>query len=751
MSSSIRLLRAKIRWNHRYVMRGILALGVAGFLWSGSAQVAVAVRNNTNNIPDNRLQALRNASQNVKWDHVNNYGGPTGKVKSPPCRWRGKEPVYHFQMPWLSQAGKPTANERITIEEGVNSVNVQYNRAAGYCHYIFTSVLPLSKSKIVDPTDLRITGTKVDEISAAVGGTSLSISGLRAGDELERMDYGFARSNSLRFVKDGDQPYRNQFSLSGLKDLKPGNYTIKLTIYARLVNRFGDNFYLCVSGAKKTNATDWSKDERDNQFGCPRSLSTLTIQLTVNKKYNGTCKVTNVPSALVSGQKFSPTFTITNTGTKDWPVVKPESTANYFKLRPVSGNPWGKNPVFIEGSGVKNGVLPAQKQTKFSAEFTVPDPVPPNFSWRVVHDGAGGGLGTIANCPSSPINSRLNRPFLRVSGGDVISGASFTTNDAAEGEDEQASTYVYGGYDATIDANGANSTLGSSSGQYGVFASGLVDDIGGSFYGNDLYMRGGATKDLLFANTEGTEAYGRFYGGEENVSLPNVNITKLINVAKRGGEYSDNTTFKKHVSNRRDTPNPADKGGSGYFKNNGTGYSISNGSFQSVEGSKVIVVEGDVTIGQDLKYSPGEQNNMILIVLGNIYVRSNVRVLDGTYIAFPTSEASGSDGIFDTCSNIDPGKIPTELTTDDCNNKLTINGRLIARDVIWKRTFGTIGGSVIAGSCVYSSGNYDGCAAEFINFSPATYFNSPLEPTEDHENTGPSNIPHSVLDLPSVY
>ena len=160
------------RENVLHILFGVM---VAVSCWSVFSQPGLAVRNNKANIAGSVLQSLRDISQNVDWDYVNNYGGPTGKIKSPPCLTKGTRKIYHFQYPWLSQAGKPTVNQAIVVDQGTNEVKVQYNRVAGYCHYVFTPVLPLSSSKIVDPSELRVTGTEISGISAKIVETGGSL------------------------------------------------------------------------------------------------------------------------------------------------------------------------------------------------------------------------------------------------------------------------------------------------------------------------------------------------------------------------------------------------------------------------------------------------------------------------------------------------------------------------------------------------------------------------------------------------
>jgi hypothetical protein len=338
--------------------------------------------------------------------------------------------------------------------------------------------------------------------------------------------------------------------------------------------------------------------------------------------------------------------------------------------------------------------------------------------------------GLLGGC-SRDIDVVENRPYLRVSGSDTVAGASFTGSGI---------TNIYGAKNAPIETNGVDENSGSSSGQYAVTASGFIDSLApANFYSNN-YQQRSSRKDLSFANDgieQSPDEYGKFYG-DDGVGLPDVDITQLESTAKESSPASNN--INDYLKNDK---------GSAYFKGNTT---LTGGA---IKGSKIIDIEGDVTISGDLTYSA--DSNLILLVKGNIYINSSVSQIDGTYIAFPTS---ANNGLVDTCSNVggagdwpDSGKALT--TEEPCNNKLTVNGRLIASKVLWKRTFGTIGNNsnVINGTCAAGDApknisKLESCAAEFIDFSPEAYFNSPFNTTY---KSAISNVPISTLELPPIY
>jgi hypothetical protein len=319
--------------------------------------------------------------------------------------------------------------------------------------------------------------------------------------------------------------------------------------------------------------------------------------------------------------------------------------------------------------------------------------------------------GVIRGGCARDVDIKANYPFLRVKGGDVVSGADLG----------QAG----GGANAGIDTNGTSNN-GSSSGQYGVFASGLLSTASpADFFGNNLNERE-SRKDLVFANTGvDSNGYGQFYGQGAGPST-NYDV----------GMFRSKANVKEVSSS-----------------------DASSYSLNVADQNKTVIIDGDLTIGgSGFSYSGGnvdsiaELPNMTVVVLGNIYIEGSVTEVDGTFIALPIDANNG--GVIDTCSDADgnKGRYPdsgSTLTVDVCNNTLTFKGRLIARDVIWKRTRGSIGSSssTIRSDCLFSSANLNTCAAEFINMTPADYFGG----FDNNPSSTVGNVPISSIELPPIY
>ncbi len=732
----------------------ITIAGVLLFTWLLLPGQSFAVRNNKTGVRELTLRSLRSASQNVDSTYVNNIG--RNSTVGPYCN--AKKKLWHFQDAWLSLKDNPKGVD-VTIDENDNSVGLQFNIIGGTCHKIFTTASP-SQSKILDPATLEITSTNITGSSASVVGEK------NLGITWDARDPGWARSmpdmnyknaydNSLRFVKENETtPYNRGLTVTGLGTLKPGTYTILINVEEIMVNRFGSNTFKCVNGGGDTNNLDSSNNS------CPKSDRPLKINLTVKPQYAAECEITAFDGVsvangrrvnIVPGQDFTASFRVKNIGTKAWDLTE----ADPVRLGTVDDtSKWGSkspspNRANIKGVEFGGGALGSGTTTVFTRDFKASNPLPAgDFAWRV-QKRDNPKITDMGQC-SYPINSVVNRPFLRASGSDVVSGATFLNN-----ADQYSSARSV---DASIITNGFDEARGSSSGQYGVFASGFINSLG-KFYSNN-FNKTENRNDLTFSNTglEGADSaeYGKFYG---SAPLPNVNISSLVDIAKASGAVDPtNSELRKHVSNSENTLDPADSGGSAYLEKNNDGYSIglnSSGqvvkSFDNVQGSKVIVVEGDVTIAQNLEYGDSK-TNMIFVVIGNIYIRSNVDRLDGTYIAFPTDD---SNGIFDTCYDAgDKGVWPDNLTIDSCNKQLTVNGRLIASKVLWKRTWGTVGknSDVLVKNCVAGEGptiaKTEQCAAEFIDFSPEAYFNSPISSSDSRKV---ENVPSSSIELPPIY
>jgi len=331
-----------------------------------------------------------------------------------------------------------------------------------------------------------------------------------------------------------------------------------------------------------------------------------------------------------------------------------------------------------------------------------------------------------------------NKPYIKIDGADVYSGAAFGSHQCVP---------TLAARSAAISTNGYLDTKGSSASQYGTFASGLIGGVGAynTFLGNNGYIRSGY-KDLLFANDKSisTGATGLYYGSSPDTvtDLPCVNLEQTQASAKPlVGTAAEFVSTGVGVGK---TPVAGD---------------ITLDSL-SVSGQKTLIVNGNVTITGNLTYATSYTNPVTIpylkIIAKNIYVKQASTQIDGHLVAYPTDIPGGTvaDGILDTCSDIvGPGIWPegasANFTVASCARKLTVNGSVVARRILWKGTKGTVGDlrSVVDPGCLYSTLDPNNCAAELVNFSPEAYISQfGANPHAQFYNT-----PVSTLELPPIY
>jgi len=289
-------------------------------------------------------------------------------------------------------------------------------------------------------------------------------------------------------------------------------------------------------------------------------------------------------------------------------------------------------------------------------------------------------------------------PYLKAFGGDVWAGGAFNSG----GSCTLANGYqdpTYGSGSPANDRGGiltyANSSGGGSTGEFGALALGLIDNGGtnGGFY-SDAHSNA-ASKKLSFANT-GAGGGGLFEG-----STPQGHCIPDYYGKLRSGAAVWNDS----------TSNPAN----GQYQATGP-ITLSNRVIGA--GANIsLFVNGDVYItGPTITYGAGytEANvpKFALVVKGNIFIGPGVTQLDGVYIAQPTSGTT--NGNIWTCYDV---ATPSNSSYgpwihDNCNNKLTVNGSLIAKQVNYLRIPGDISDPTTV--------------AETVNYTPAMVIGGPF-------------------------
>lgn len=284
-----------------------------------------------------------------------------------------------------------------------------------------------------------------------------------------------------------------------------------------------------------------------------------------------------------------------------------------------------------------------------------------------------------------------NKPYVSFYGGDVSVGGAFTGSGDC---DLKANISTY-----------SRSGSGGSGGQLATFALGsVITDPTKDISFNSARLRTvepKPPKGLTFAS-DGTNN-GEFgadhcipdYFGQK------VDTAKLVNSVDLSS-----------------TPN----GSYRIQPNSGTQYNLSG---KIPNGKRLnLFIEGDLRItgngisyetpttwGADLSKIP----SLHVFVQGHIYIDPTVSTVTGMFVAQPIGILKGT--IF-TCANGTTTFEPGERLTN-CGTKLTINGSLVAKEILLHRAFGSLRNATAESSSGSSN------AAEVFNFSPEHFLVSP--------------------------
>ncbi|HEV2412420.1 MAG TPA: hypothetical protein VGS28_01285 [Candidatus Saccharimonadales bacterium] len=296
----------------------------------------------------------------------------------------------------------------------------------------------------------------------------------------------------------------------------------------------------------------------------------------------------------------------------------------------------------------------------------------------------------------------LAQPYLTVTGDDVWAGSDFNYAGVAN----PCSTVRNSNIKTWVSPSGYGSF-----GQYAVMALGTITGMGSNGSPGNAGNTG-----LTFANTPSN---GRL--GDSTRCVPDYYNAVGTGGTPLGGAVDPDTLTSKL-----------------YYRNGNL--TINGGGATGKVGGGVhaaIVVNGTVTIKGDVTY-PGTYSSLNdipslwVIANGNINIQENVGTITGFYVA-EGKNAGPVSGVVQTCVKTGSNTTYNPLTTAVCNSTLTVNGALLAKQVYWQRTNGT----VAAGQP----------PAEQIQFSPELYLESPLM------NTSPPGglSTNEFTQLPPVY
>jgi hypothetical protein len=326
----------------------------------------------------------------------------------------------------------------------------------------------------------------------------------------------------------------------------------------------------------------------------------------------------------------------------------------------------------------------------------------------------------------SPIAHADTFPYLKVFGADTWAGGAFATAGLGCSSSYRDPANNGGNVNTGGILTYANGAGGGSSDEFGALSLGSIDKGGtnGGFYSNK------SDTSLSFANTTGADGgllgantgehcipdyYGKLNSGAKVWTLDNYSTTGQFTAAS-------NST-------------------------------LAVGGPQTVAAGTdlTLFVKGDVYIRNNITYASGytEANvpKFALVVKGNIFIDPAVTQLDGVYIAQPSSGTT--DGVIWTCYDTSPS-VPNSTAGkwihDNCGQKLTVNGSLIAEQVNFTRILPA--SNVTAGSP--GSGETSGAnnAAEVINYTPSMVIGGPFF----NPNPSSSSLPiNNLISLPPLY
>lgn len=420
------------------------------------------------------------------------------------------------------------------------------------------------------------------------------------------------------------------------------------------------------------------------------------------------CNVIVNPINPSPGQTVDVTITVTNLST--------------------SGNVTNSaNPLIVS---ISNGIRP-------SAQLNYSDPV-----------GPGGGTGTatlsgisFGGATSFVINASISasgitstcpetirvsaKPYLKFFGADVNAGGKFndaTTNTACAYEGGHAGT----GIKTFARNNNPSGTYYGSSVEFAAFS---MAEIEGSnteeygFYSASVRRSGQEGLYLTFANDDPSVTnpplawHGTWWGGGFSTSPRCIedyyNTTRLPGVIPMMGSVLE---LDKNTGNGiQDT---------GQYQVNGL-VRLTNTSGAQFNSRVTLYVDGDIFIEDNIFYDTNFTAGipyLTIIANGNIYISPSVTNIDALLIAQPTNLDGSTGGRVYTCAKrIGINFLPfsdVELVSA-CVNKLTIHGAIIAQQIRFLRTNGTVNFAStpeLAGSPG---------AAEVIDMSPEFYMGTP--------------------------
>jgi len=413
-----------------------------------------------------------------------------------------------------------------------------------------------------------------------------------------------------------------------------------------------------------------------NGVGATGGCSTSAVPVTVNRaqapRYNLTPTVTvNPSSAIEPGQNVTASPTVSATGGVTatniaWQLSRfvvpagravPGATAN------------GTAPTTYYGNGATNeangtrdfgtGATRLADSSKASESLAAGSRICYALSVRP-YTNANALNYWSHSAPSCVVVAK--KPKVQVLGADLIVGRATAYNTARTSNIVTSTTSVDG------------LTYGSWS-EYGIIPSGTVFGMASGA----MYVDGSSANNLCdlsiltISNNNGTTCVatqvGRYVTG---ATAPNV-ASRFTSTRAISGPVADTVNLPTGV----------------YTANNGN---LQLSSSQPIPKGKWIVINdpnSSVTITSNITYANTNLNSIkdipqVVIIAQNIIIADSVTNVDAWLI----TNGTGNAGYINTCSSIPAGS-PASLTSNKCNQRLTINGPVQANKLYMYRTAGS--------------------------------------------------------------
>ncbi len=406
-----------------------------------------------------------------------------------------------------------------------------------------------------------------------------------------------------------------------------------------------------------------------NYYVDPPQINTFTIgpcdTLTL------ACGTANPTSAALS-QNFSLSTNVTNDITTSSGSPPSLSTGTYdvtfngntYSGFSSSGNTLTSNPI--------------------STTINTPGIYPINWSFTF--------NGISINCQSSI--SVYIAPYLKVYNGDVVVGSNFDTSSSQCSQGSPHSIYAWN-----------NNSYSGSGSNLGVLATGNIFGFASNQGPNGI-----PPFNLTFANDHSTLATNVSWGGNLNQVPCIYDYWDAMPANTPTISSNDIQINQGHCINN--LPNPLTDCIAKYSTGSGSSTPQINQVIKLYQGQHAtIYVDGNVYINGNVKFMSWSGSSIqnipsfTLVANGNIYISPSVTELDGTYVA--------QGGTIYTCNN--NGATPNPLYSS-CNKQLKIYGSLIATQIDFMRTNGTVSQAANPSSNLCSTS--DPNAAEVICYTP---------------------------------